>query len=264
MSRVTLSTLKRMKAAGERFTVLTAYDASFARVLDEAGVDVILVGDSLGMVVQGFDSTLPVSLAHMVYHTQCVARGSKRALVMADMPFMSYQSSPEQALASAGRLLQKGGAHMVKLEGGEVMAPTVRFLVERGVAVCGHIGLTPQSVHQLGGYRVQGRGDDAARLKRDARALVDAGAGVLLLEAVPAALAAEITRASPVPTIGIGAGKDCDAQVLVLHDLLGIYSPPPKFAKNFLAQGGDIASAVKTFVADVRAGRFPAPEHSFE
>lgn len=264
MSRVTLSTLKRMKAAGEKFAVLTAYDASFARVLDAGGVDVILVGDSLGMVVQGFDSTLPVSLAHMVYHTQCVARGTQRALVMADMPFMSYQTNPEQALASAGRLLQKGGAQMVKLEGGEVMAPTVRFLVERGVAVCGHIGLTPQSVHQLGGYRVQGRGDDAARLTNDARALIDAGVGLLLLEAVPAPLAAEITRLSSVPTIGIGAGKDCDAQVLVLHDLLGIYSPPPKFAKNYLAQGGDIATAVKAYVADVRAGRFPAPEHSFE
>jgi 3-methyl-2-oxobutanoate hydroxymethyltransferase len=262
---VTVLTLKDMKRAGEKAACLTAYDYSFASVLDRAGVDLIMVGDSLGMVVQGHESTLPVSVGEMVYHSACVARGLKRALLVVDMPFMSYQASPGQALTTAGRLMRRGGAHVVKLEGGEPMAETVRFLVERGVPVCAHLGLTPQSVHQLGGYRVQGRGEDAAgRLRRDAKILEQAGASLLVLEAVPAELAAEITREVSIPTIGIGAGIDCDGQVLVLHDMLGVYPrPTPKFARNFMQGAGSIEEAVKAYVTAVKSRAFPGPEHTF-
>ncbi len=254
-----------MKRAGEKIVSLTAYDASFARVLDQAEVDVILVGDSLGMVVQGHDSTLPVRLDDMVYHSACVARGAQRALIMTDLPFMSYQLNPEQALASAGRLMQEGGAHMVKLEGGAPMVETVRFLVERGIPVCAHLGLTPQSVHQLGGYRVQGREQAAAQQMRDdALAMQAAGASALLLEMVPRVLAKELTGMLEIPTIGIGAGVDCDGQVLVLHDMLGIYQPSPKFARNFLAGKGGIADAVRGYVEAVRGRTFPGPEHGFD
>ncbi len=254
-----------MKRAGEKIVSLTAYDASFARVLDQAEVDVILVGDSLGMVVQGHDSTLPVRLDDMVYHSACVARGAQRALIMTDLPFMSYQLNPEQALASAGRLMQAGGAHIVKLEGGAPMVETVRFLVERGIPVCAHLGLTPQSVHQLGGYRVQGREQAAAQQMRDdALAMQAAGASVLLLEMVPRVLAKELTGILEVPTIGIGAGVDCDGQVLVLHDMLGIYQPSPKFARNFLAGKGGVADAVRGYVEAVRGRTFPGPEHGFD
>ena len=254
-----------MKQKGEKIACLTAYDYSFASLLDRAGVDLVMVGDSLGMVVQGHESTLPVSIAEMVYHTRCVARGVQRALLVADLPFMSYQRSPEQALDNAGRLMRRGGAHVVKLEGGEPMATTIRFLVERGVPVCAHLGLTPQSVHQLGGYRVQGRdADSAERLRRDARAVADAGASLLVLEAVPAGLARGITQALAIPTIGIGAGVDCDGQVLVLHDMLGVYPRgSPKFSRDFMQGAGSIDEAVRGYVAAVKARTFPGPEHSF-
>jgi len=262
---VTLSTLKEMKRRGEKITCLTAYDFSFAALLDHAGVDIVMVGDSLGMVVQGHESTLPVSVADMVYHCRCVARGAARALVVGDMPFLSYQESPQRALASAGRLMQRGGAQVVKLEGGEPMAETVRFLTERGIPVCAHLGLTPQSVHQLGGYRVQGReATGAERIRRDAGLLQQAGAGLLVLEAVPAELAKAITAELEIPTIGIGAGPDCDGQVLVLYDVLGIYPrPSPKFTRNFLDGAASIEGAVKRYIAAVKSGEFPGPEHSF-
>jgi 3-methyl-2-oxobutanoate hydroxymethyltransferase len=225
----------------------------------------IMVGDSLGMVMQGHDSTLPVSVADMVYHARCVARGTKRALIIVDMPFMSYQQSPAHAFASAGRLMQKGGAQVVKLEGGEPMAGTVRFLVERGVPVCAHLGLTPQSVHQLGGYRVQGREAIAAeKIRHDAKVLQEAGASLLVLEAVPSELAKTITSDLEIPTIGIGAGSDCDGQVLVLQDMLGIYPrPSPKFSKNFMQGAASVEAAVKSYIAAVKSGAFPGPEHSF-
>jgi len=261
----TVATLQAMKQKGEKIACLTAYDYSFASLLDRAGVDLVMVGDSLGMVVQGHESTLPVSVAEMVYHTRCVARGVQRALLVADLPFMSYQRSAEQALDNAGRLMRRGGAHVVKLEGGEPMAVTIRFLVERGVPVCAHLGLTPQSVHQLGGYRVQGRdADSAERLRRDARAVADAGASLLVLEAVPAELARDITRTLAIPTIGIGAGVDCDGQVLVLHDMLRVYPRgSPKFSHNFMQGAGSIDEAVRNYVAAVKARTFPGPEHSF-
>jgi 3-methyl-2-oxobutanoate hydroxymethyltransferase len=227
MSEITLSTLFQMKQRGERIAVLTAYDASFARILDEAGVDVLLVGDSLGMVIQGRESTLPVDVDEMVYHTQCVVRGRRRALLVADMPFMSY-GSPEQALHNAGRLMKEGGAHMVKLEGGAVQLETVRRLADHGIPVCAHLGLLPQSVYKLGGYRVQGRDEASARkMREDALALQAAGAQMLVLECVPRGLAGEIRASLRIPVIGIGAGPDCDGQVLVLYDLLGITPGKP-------------------------------------
>jgi 3-methyl-2-oxobutanoate hydroxymethyltransferase len=260
---VTLSTLKTMRERGEKIAVLTCYDASFARVLDAAGVDVLLVGDSLGMVIQGHASTLPVKLAEMAYHTRCVAAGTERALIVADLPFGSYQPSPERAYASAARLMA-AGAHMVKLEGGAVMVDTVAFLTRRGIPVCAHLGLLPQSVNQLGGYRVQGREDAAAaQLIADARALEAAGAGLVVLEMVPAALARAVTAALAIPTIGIGAGADCSGQVLVLYDMLGLYPRPPKFSKNFMAGSDGIEAAVRSYVAAVRDGSFPAAEHAF-
>ncbi len=259
-----LVTLQQMKTQGKKIAVLTCYDASFASLLEQAGVDVLLVGDSLGMVLQGASSTLSVTLHDMQYHTRCVARGSKSAYIVTDMPFGSYQQSPEQALRNAARLMA-AGAHMVKLEGGAVMAETVRFLVSRGIPVCGHLGFTPQSVHQLGGYRVQGRDDaDAAKLMQDAKALADAGAGLLVLEMVPAALAADITAAIGIPTIGIGAGPDCDGQVLVLQDMLGIYAgKSPRFSRNFMQGAQNIQSAVQHYVQAVKSGEFPAAEHCF-
>lgn len=265
MKTVTLSMLRSMKAAGEKITCLTAYDYSFAALLDRAGVDAVMVGDSLGMVIQGHETTLPVSLSDMIYHSRCVEQGCTRALLIVDMPFMSYQLSPEEALKSAGRLMQEGGGQVVKLEGGAVMAETVRFLVERGIPVCGHLGLTPQSLHQLGGYRVQGRDSESAeRIRKDAHLLQEAGAGLLVLEAVPAELARTITGELDIPTIGIGAGVDCDGQVLVLQDLLGLYPrPSPKFSKNFMEGNSSIEAAVRDFIAAVRCGEFPGPEHSF-
>jgi len=261
---MTLHDLHKMAGSGEKIAVLTCYDASFAVQLEEAGVEVLLVGDSLGMVFQGEKSTLPVTLEDMVYHTRCVARGTKRAFIVADLPFGSYQQSPQQAFASAVQLMA-AGAHMVKLEGGAAMLETTAFLVERGIPVFGHIGLTPQSVHQLGGYRVQGKTDHTAKkLLEDALALQQAGAGMLLLEAIPAALAKQVTMRLAIPTIGIGAGPDCSGQVLVLYDLLGIYpGKPPKFAKDFLAGAGSIREAVAGYVKAVKSGEFPGVEHSF-
>jgi 3-methyl-2-oxobutanoate hydroxymethyltransferase len=264
MKTVSILTVKEMKSAGEKFACLTAYDYSFAALLDRAGVDLVMIGDSLGMVMQGQDSTLPVTMEQAVYHTECVARGVERALIVADLPFLSYQANREQALMNAGRLMQ-AGAEVVKLEGGEPMADTVRFIVERGIPVCGHLGLTPQSVNQLGGYRVQGKTDAAAeRLRRDAKLLEQAGACMIVLEAVPSALAKQITQELSIPTIGIGAGVDTDAQVLVLHDMLGLYPrPSPKFSKNFMQGASSIEAAVKAYVTAVKARAFPDAEHSY-
>ncbi|MBI3480076.1 MAG: 3-methyl-2-oxobutanoate hydroxymethyltransferase [Nitrosomonadales bacterium] len=262
--RTTLTRLQTMHDKGEKFAVLTCYDASFATLLEAQGVDVLLVGDSLGMVLQGHESTLPVTLADMEYHTACVARGAKQAFILSDMPFGTSQINPEQTFAHAARLMA-AGAHMVKLEGGAPMIETVRFLTERGIPVCGHIGLTPQSVHQLGGYRVQGRESAAAqKILADAVALERAGAGMMLLEAMPALLAAEITAALSIPTIGIGAGAACSAQVLVLHDMLDIYpGKKARFVKNYMQGAGSIAEAVAKYVREVKEGSFPAQEHSF-
>lgn len=261
---VTLDTLRRMKAAGTPVAALTCYDASFAAVLDAAGVDLLLVGDSLGMVVQGQASTLPVTVDDMVYHTRAVDRGRQRAFLVADLPFLSY-GSPERALASAGRLLAEGGAQMVKLEGGRAQAPVVERLAAQGIPVCGHLGLVPQSVHKLGGYRVQGReAASAEALRADARVLQEAGADLLVLECVPRELAARITAEVAMPVIGIGAGAGCDGQVLVLYDILGIAGgTPPRFVANFLAEGRDVAQAVAAYVEAVRARRFPGPEQSY-
>ncbi|MBI4755583.1 MAG: 3-methyl-2-oxobutanoate hydroxymethyltransferase [Betaproteobacteria bacterium] len=265
---VTLAELGRMRAAGEKIAVLTCYDATFATVLDGCGVDVLLVGDSLGNVLQGHGSTLPVTLADMAYHTACVARGlgrGARAFLATDMPFGSYQESPSQAMRSAVQLMA-AGARMVKLEGGAHMVETVRFLVERGVPVCAHIGLTPQSVHQLGGYRVQGRSEHAAQqLRDDALALEQAGAALLVLEMVPATLAAVITAAfTTCATIGIGAGPQCHGQVLVLHDMLGVTpGRRPRFVRDFLGGAGSVDAAVRAYVAAVREGSFPAAEHGY-
>lgn len=263
MSRITLTTLRDMKRGGEKIACLTAYDASFARLLESAGVDLLMVGDSLGMVVQGHDSTLPVSVADMIYHTANVRRGSERAFLVADLPFMSYRS-PEQALGNAARLLQEGGAQMVKLEGGAWLAETVRQLSERGIPVCAHLGLLPQSVHKLGGYRVQARDENVARsLKEDAAALQEAGAALLVLEAVPSALAAQLAQTLTMPVIGIGAGAACDGQVLVSYDVLGLSPKRPKFAKDFLPGAGSVTEAIAAYVKAVKSGAFPAAEHSF-
>jgi 3-methyl-2-oxobutanoate hydroxymethyltransferase len=260
-----LGDFTRMRAAGEKIAALTCYDASFASLLETAGVDLLLVGDSLGNVIQGHASTLPVGMDHMLYHTRCVARGAKRGFVVADLPFGSYQESPGQAMRNAAALVA-AGAQMVKLEGGAYIAETVRFLVERGVPVCAHIGLTPQSVHQLGGYRLQGATPaTAAQLQADAKALEQAGAALMVIEMVPAGLAGEITGAlTTMATIGIGAGPRCCGQVLVLYDMLGIYpGKKPRFTRNFLAAGGSIEAAVKVYVAAVKDGSFPAAENSY-
>ena len=262
---VTLFELGKMRAEGRKIAMLTAYDASFAALMDRCGVDAILIGDSLGNAVQGRSTTLPVTLEHMVYHTECVSRGARRAFVLSDMPFGSYQNSREQAMTGAARLLA-AGAQMVKLEGGAYMAETVRFLVERGVPVCAHIGLTPQSVHQLGGYRIQGKGEaGAARLKADALALEQAGAALMVIELVPAALAGEITAAlTTMATIGIGAGPQCDGQVLVMHDMLGVFpGKTARFVRNFMQGAGAIDQAVSAYVGAVKDGSFPAPEHGY-
>jgi 3-methyl-2-oxobutanoate hydroxymethyltransferase len=262
--RKTLTTLQGMRDKNEKIAMLTCYDSSFATLLENNGVDVLLVGDSLGMVLQGRESTLAVTLDAMAYHTACVASGATRAFIMADMPFGTSQVSPRETFAHAAQLMA-AGAHMVKIEGGEAMAETISFLAARGIPVCAHIGLTPQSVHQMGGYRVQGRNEqDAQRLLREAEAVVQAGAGMVLLEAVPAVLAAGITATLQVPTIGIGAGAGCSGQVLVLHDMLDIYpGKKARFVKNYMQGAVSIASAVANYVREVRSGAFPSKEHSF-
>ncbi|MEZ5672695.1 MAG: 3-methyl-2-oxobutanoate hydroxymethyltransferase [Thiotrichaceae bacterium] len=247
--RLTLTQLRKLKQTGEKITCLTAYDASFAYLVEQAGVEIILVGDSLGMVVQGQDSTLPVTVEDIVYHTKLVQRRTQRAFLIADMPFMSY-ATPQDALQNAARLMREGQAQMVKLEGGHWLIESVQQLVERGIPVCAHLGLTPQSVHQLGGYRVQGRGEtEAHRLLQEAHELQQAGASLLVLECVPSDLAAQISKELTIPTIGIGAGVECDGQVLVLYDMLGIHlNKPPSFVKNFLAETDSIPAALAAYV----------------
>lgn len=255
---VTLHRLREMHAAREKIAMLTCYDATFAQLLDAAGVDVLLVGDSLGMVLQGQPSTVPVSLDEMAYHTACVARGNRTAWVVGDLPYGSYHQSNEQALASAVRLMQ-AGAHMVKLEGGGWTAPVVRFLSERGIPVCAHLGLTPQSVHALGGWRIQGRDEAAAQLMRQhARELAEAGAQMLVVELIPATLGRTLADELPIPVIGIGAGVGCAGQVLVLHDMLGLTRGRlPKFVRNFMQGSDSVEAAVQAYVAAVKAGQFP-------
>jgi 3-methyl-2-oxobutanoate hydroxymethyltransferase len=264
-SRGTIHTFRQMKERGEKIAVLTAYDATFARLLEEAGADILLVGDSLGMVIQGHDTTLPVTLEEMTYHCRAVVRGAKRAHIVGDLPFMSYQASIEQGLMSAARLMKEGGCHSVKLEGGAVHAELVSRLVSAGIPVMGHIGLTPQSFHQLGGFKVQGRDPEGReRLVADARALEQAGAYAIVLEAIPAEIAAEVTRSVAIPTIGIGAGVGCDGPVLVCYDMLGMdESFKPRFVRRFATVGSTIKSAVAAYIEDVRSGSFPSDAESF-
>lgn len=265
MARVTTLTLAEMKARGEKMTMLTAYDYPTAYLLDEAGIDMLLVGDSVGDNVLGYANTLPVTMDEMIHHTKAVARGTQRAMVVGDMPFLSYQVSLPEAVLNAGRFLKEGGAQVVKLEGGSERASVVRALVETGIPVMGHLGLTPQSVHQLGGFRVQGKDEAAARrLLENALALEEAGIFALVLEAIPAALAAHVTSQLQVPTIGIGAGPECDGQVLVVHDMLGLSSrKAPKFVKQYASLGDSIKDAVRAYQADVKNGTFPGPEHCY-
>jgi 3-methyl-2-oxobutanoate hydroxymethyltransferase len=261
---VNVATLRRMKEQGEKIASITCYDASYAALVDEAGADVVLVGDSLGMVIQGHDTTVPVTLEHIIYHCKAVAKGLFRPFLMADMPFMTY-TSREQALQNAVRLMQEGGAKMVKLEGGAGQVEIVEFLASHDIAVCAHLGLKPQSVHKTGGFRVQGREDAAAeQMKRDAKALQDAGADVVLLECIPTHLGAEITRELHVPVIGIGAGPDTDGQILVLYDVLDITpGRKPRFVKNYMAGHDSPLAALKSYVASVKSREYPAPEHCF-
>lgn len=265
MNKVTIHTLKKQKTAGQKICMVTAYDATFARILDDAGADVLLVGDSLGMVVQGNDSTLPVTMDQMVYHSKAVSRGATRAHVVGDLPFMSYQNSVEEAVRNAGRLVAEGGVGSVKLEGGAEFSQTVERIVRASIPVMGHLGLTPQSVHKMGGYVVQGRDEQTARrLLEDAVALEAAGCYAIVLEGVPLELAKQITARLSIPTIGIGAGKHCDGQVLVCYDLLGLNpSFKPKFVKRYADLHGGITQAVQAFFAEVRTEAFPDGEHSF-
>ncbi len=262
---VTVPGLRRMKSEGHRIAMLTAYDASFAACMDAVGVDVVLVGDSLGMVVQGRPNTLPVTVDDMAYHCAAVARGLSRALLLADLPFQSY-ATPMQAHASAARLMAEGGAAMVKLEGAGPVLEAIDFLSAREIPVCAHLGLTPQSVHKLGGFRVQGRDSDAAaKLREDARAAAAAGAAMLVLECVPRTLAADVRDELAIPVIGIGAGPHCDGQVLVMHDLLGVTpGKRPRFVRDFLRDGGNVSAAFEAYVQAVRGGAFPGPEHGFD
>src|SRR5262245_16457873 len=268
--RVTVPEIGRMKTAGERITMVTAYDWTFARLLDEAGVDMLLVGDSLGMVVQGHDTTLPVTLDEMVYHTRMVARGARRALVVGDLPFGSYQAGPERAVESAIRLVKDGGAQAVKLEGGLAMADAIARIASVDIPVVGHVGLTPQSVHRMGGHRVQGRRHGRApggreRVVEDARAVEAAGAFAVVLECIPLDLAAEITATLSIPTIGIGAGVHCDGQVLVLHDLIGLSSAwTPRFAKRYAELGREVVRAAGEYVREVKGGVFPSEAQAFQ
>lgn len=260
---LTVPGLRAMKLRGEKIATLTAYDAVFAAAMDEAGIDLVLVGDSLGMVVQGHPTTLPVTLDQMVYHASCVSRGLKRAILAVDLPCLTY-ATPERALDSAARLVREGGAQMVKLEGGRQRVEVIRALAGQDIPVCGHLGLLPQSVHQMGGYRVQGRDErDARTLFEDAVLLQEAGAALLVLECVPAILASEITAALSIPTIGIGAGPACDGQVLVVYDMLGLTARCPRFCRNFLVEAADIHAAFGGYIDAVRAQTFPAPEHCY-
>ncbi|MDI6892814.1 MAG: 3-methyl-2-oxobutanoate hydroxymethyltransferase [Actinomycetota bacterium] len=263
--RVTVNTLVEMKQNGDKITMLTAYDYITSGLLDELGIDIILVGDSLGMVVLGYETTLPVTMEEMLHHTRAVARAAKRSMVVGDMPFMSYQISPEEALYNAGRFLKEADAQAIKLEGGEEICPMISKMVEVGIPVMGHLGVTPQSVHQMGGYGVQGREEEAAKkMIADAKALEEAGAFSIVLEKIPSELAKKITEAVTVPTIGIGAGSHCDGQVLVTQDLLGMFEKfVPKFVKQYAKLSNDIRSAISSYIKEVKAGEFPGEEHCF-
>ncbi|WP_299943842.1 3-methyl-2-oxobutanoate hydroxymethyltransferase [uncultured Microbulbifer sp.] len=260
---VTAQTLCKKKEKGEKFTVVALYDAPMATMAQRSGVEAVLVGDSLGMTVLGYDSTVPVTMEQMIYHVEAVARGNRKSLIMGDMPFMTY-ATPEQAIANATRIMQ-AGAHMVKIEGGAWLTETVKMLTDRGIPVCAHLGLTPQSVHKLGGYRVQGRdAEHAKQILDDAIQLDQAGADLLVLECVPATLAKSITESVAMPTIGIGAGRNTDAQVLVINDILGLTEQPPKFSKNFLVEAEDIPGALRKYAEDVKLGIFPGDSHIFK
>ncbi|MBK6956997.1 MAG: 3-methyl-2-oxobutanoate hydroxymethyltransferase [Nitrosomonas sp.] len=262
--RITQTTLQKMVENNEKFTVLTCYDATFSTILENAGIDVLLVGDSLGNVLHGENTTLSVTLDDMIYHTRCVARGASKAFIITDMPFGSYQVSPERAFENASKILA-AGAHMVKIEGGQIMADTIQFLTQRGIPVCAHIGLTPQSIHQLGGYKLQGNSEKSAKqLLNDAKLLEKSGANLLVMEVVTAKLAKKITQALSIPTIGIGAGADCSGQVLVLHDMLGlVQGKKPRFVKDFMADSKSIQEAIANYVTAVKTGQFPGKEHEF-
>ncbi len=262
--RKSLLDISAMHSRGEKIAMLTCYDSSFARVLEQAGVDMLLIGDSLGMVVQGYDSPIPVSIEDIAYHTACVARGSRSVFILADMPFGSSQVTPQETFRNAAELM-RAGAQMVKIEGGREMAATVEFLVSRGIPVCSHVGLTPQSVHQMGGFKVQGRDSAAAeRIIEDAKMLEASGASILLMEAIPRTLADRLCDAVKLPTIGIGASARCSGQVLVIYDMLGLGAYiPPRFVRPFIQETGSIEAAVKLYVAEVKSGRFPGPEHCY-
>jgi len=264
MAKITTATLQKMKQDGEKISTITAYDASFAKIFDQAGIHAILIGDSLGMVLQGKDDTLPVDIEHMAYHTQCVKHGVEETLIISDMPFMSY-ATKDQAFTNAAKLMQ-AGASMVKLEGGLWLVETIEGLVERGIPVCAHLGLTPQSVNVFGGFKVQGRNDNKAlEMIEHAKAVEAAGAQLLVLECIPASLGKAISQAVTIPTIGIGAGKDTDGQILVMHDALGIScSYMPKFSRNFLIDTGDIKKAIELYIAEVSTGNFPGDDHIFK
>ncbi|MEW6739190.1 MAG: 3-methyl-2-oxobutanoate hydroxymethyltransferase [Nitrospirota bacterium] len=263
--KVTINDFLKMKQEGQKITMLTAYDYPFAQIVDEAGIDAILVGDSLSMVVQGLENTLPVTMDEMVYHTKMVSRAAKRAMVIADMPYLSYQISIEDAVRNAGRFIKEAGAHAVKIEGGREVAEKVEAMTKAEIPVMAHIGLTPQAIHRMGGYKVQGRTEEAAKtLLEDAKILQDAGAFSLLLEAIPAGLAAQITKDLTIPTIGIGAGLHCDGQVLVIHDVLGLFERfVPKFVKRYANLKDDALKAIKQYKEEVEKGLFPGKEHSF-
>lgn len=263
--KMTVPEVRSMKEKGEKVVCLTAYDYCLARILDESGIDILLVGDSLGSVVQGHDNTLPVTVDDVIYHTKAVVRGRRRALVVSDMPFMTFQLGVDEAKRNAGRLVQEGGAESVKLEGGVTQAATIEGLVKMGVPVMGHVGLTPQSVHQFGGYRIQGRGEaDARAILDDAMAVEQAGAFAVVLEGIPVQLAREITQRVSIPTIGIGAGMHCDGQILVVHDMLGLFDDfTPKFVKRYANLKETIGGAVRSYMEEVRTEAFPAEEHTF-
>lgn len=265
INKITTSVIQKMKTDGEKISMLTAYDYSTAAMMDEAGVDIILIGDSLGMAILGYDSTLPVTMEDMLHHTKPVSRAAKRAMVLGDMPFMSYQISPEEALRNAGRFMKEAGAHGVKLEGGREVAETVMKITSSGIPLMGHLGLTPQSVHQLGGYKVQGKDDKGARrMMEDARILEEAGAFSIVLECVPAPLAGEISRSLTIPTIGIGAGVECDGQVLVVNDMLGMFEKfTPKFVKKYAKLNIEMRAAIEQYIGEVKDEKFPGEEHSF-
>ena len=263
--KITVPEIIKMKQRGQKITCLTAYDYSFARILDQAGVDILLVGDSVGCVIQGHENTLPVTLDEMIYHTRAVVRGRKSALVVGDMPFLSFQVNKEQAVRNAGRFLQEAGAEAVKLEGGLAMRETIEAIVRVGIPVMGHVGLTPQSVHRFGGYKIQGKEKDRRQtIVSDALAVEEAGGFAIVLEGMPSDLAKEITEKLTIPTIGIGAGAHCDGQVLVIHDMLGLFDDfTPKFVKRYADVKSTMTDAIQNFIADVREQKFPGEEHSF-